>query len=136
MCRSIDRERRGDPGFTLLEVLVALAVVAISLVAIGSLVAATIRSTRLLDERVALRETTRAVFTALPDRDQLAPGNQTGQIDDYRWRLDVLPFAAPFVDPSQPSPWIPQTVVIRVLSPNGELLRIDTVRLRRAEPSK
>jgi len=129
-------ERHCEAGFTLLEVLVALAVVAISLAAIGSLVAGTIRSTRMLDERVALRETTRAVFTALPDRDQLAAGNVSGQIDDFRWRLDVLPFAAPFVDPSQPSPWIPQTVVLRVLSPSGQLLRIDTVRLQRGEASR
>jgi general secretion pathway protein I len=119
----------------LVEVLVALAVVAVSLAAIGSLVAANIRATRDLDQRLALVETTRAILTGMPDREQLAPGKLSGEIADYRWRLDVLQFVANFIDPRQATPWVPQTIVLRVQSPGGQMLRIDTVRLRRGPGS-
>jgi general secretion pathway protein I len=137
LCRSTSHaRRRHEAGFTLLEVLVALAVVAVSLAAIGSLVATNIRGTRTIDQRLALVETTRAILTGLPDREQLVPGNSTGEIADHRWRLDVLPFAAPFVDPRRPTPWLPQAVVVRVQSPSGQILRLDTVRLHRGQGSR
>jgi hypothetical protein len=50
-----------------------------------------------------------------------------------RWRIDVLPFAADFVDPTQRTQWVPLDVVIRVESPTGEVVRLDTVRLRHAD---
>jgi general secretion pathway protein I len=115
----------------LIEVLVALAVVVVFLAAIGSLVAANIRATRDLDQRLALVDTTRTIVTGMPDREQLAPGNLSGEIADHRWRLDVLSFAANFIDPGRVTPWVPQTVVLRVEAPGGQMLRVDTVRLRR-----
>ncbi len=133
MCQSNnDDERPSDAGFTMLEALVALAVIAISVAAIGSLIANNVHTTRWVDDRLAVVETARAVLAALPDRQQLSDGNLTGEIADNRWRVDVLPFAADFIDPSRPTPWIPQDVVIRVESPNGQVLRLDTVRLQRA----
>jgi hypothetical protein len=42
-----------------------------------------------------------------------------------------MPFSGNFVDHSAASPWIPQTIVLRVEAPTGEILRVDTVRLRR-----
>ena len=132
MCRSANSGSPGkEAGFTLIEVLVALAVVAISLSAIGSLVAANIRATRDLDQRFALLETSQAIVTGMPDREQLAAGNMSGEIAEHRWRLDVLQFDANFIDPGQATPWVPQTVVLRVQSPGGQMLRLDTVRLRR-----
>jgi general secretion pathway protein I len=136
LCRSTNLKcPRNAAGFTLVEVLVALAVLAVSLAAIGSLVANNIRATRALDQRLALVETTRAILTGLPDREQLIPGNLSGELADHHWRVDVLPFVANFIDPRRPTPWVPQTVVVRVQSPAGQLLRIDTVRLRRGQGS-
>ena len=132
MLRSI-RFRRGRAvaGFTLIEVLVALTVVAISLAAIGSLIATTIRGVRSLDTRLALIETARAVVTGLPDREELAPGNFSGDLASHRWRVDVLPFLIDAIDTQNPAPWTPQTVVVRVQSPAGPILQLNTVRLRR-----
>ena len=122
-------------GFTMIEALVALSVIAIVLTAIGLVVSANVRGTQMIAERLTLIETGRAMLTALPDRNQLAAGVTTGELANNRWRLDVLPFVADFVESSQPTPWVPQTVVLRLQSPNGEILRIDTVRLRRADGS-
>ena len=125
--------KRATSGFTLIEVLVALSVVAVALAAIGSLVATTVRGTRSLDVHLMLVETARMVATALPDRTALKPGNFSGEMAGHRWRIDVLPFNFPNMDPRLPTPWVPQAVVIRVQSPSGPVLRIDTVRLRQRE---
>jgi general secretion pathway protein I len=69
--RSCATQRRGQntAGFMLVEVLVALAVVAVALAAIGSLIATTVRGARSLDTHLMLAETARMIATALPDRD-------------------------------------------------------------------
>jgi general secretion pathway protein I len=134
LCRSTEPDRnRADSGFTLIESLVTVAVVAVALTAIGMLIGANIRATHSLDERLALIETARAILSGLPDREQLEPGDSTGALADHRWRIDVMPFAADFVDPSTPSPWQPEAIVLRVQAPSGEILRIDTVRLRHSQ---
>jgi len=120
----------GTQGFTLIEVLVALTVVAITLSAIGSLVATTIRGVRSVGGHLALTETARAILAGMPGRSELAPGNFSGAVAGHRWRVDVLPFQADFVD-LRKSEWIPQTVVVRVQSPNGPILQLNTVSLRR-----
>lgn len=130
MCPSIEPGSH-HAGFTLIESLVALAIVAMALTAIGMLVAANVRATRSLEQRLQLIETARAILSALPDRDQLAMGDTRGEISGQRWRLDVMAFSGNFVDQSVASPWIPQAVVLRVEAPTGEILRVDTVRLRR-----
>jgi general secretion pathway protein I len=129
--RSIEPAKtRRDGGFTLIEALVALAVVAVALTAIGMLIGANVRATQSLDQRLTLLETTRAILSALPRRDELAHGETSGEVAEHRWRLDVMPFVADFVDPSVPAPWIPEAVVLRVRAPTGEILRLDTIRLR------
>jgi general secretion pathway protein I len=132
LCPSIELENGSrQAGFTLIESLVALAIVAVALTAIGLLVGANIRATRSLEQRLALIETARAILTALPDRDQITMGNTRGEIAGQRWRLDIMPFSGNFIDQSAASPWIPQTIMLRVEAPTGEILRVDTVRLRR-----
>ena len=122
-----------EAGFTLIESLVALTVVAVVLAAIGALVAANVRGTRSVENRLSIVDTARMLLAALPDRDQLQPGDTRGELGGNSWRIDVMPFTAGFVDPSVPTPWIPQAVVIRVEAPTGEILRVDTVRLRSAQ---
>src|SRR5262245_6504730 len=123
----------GSAGFTLIEVLVALGVVATVLVAIGSLIAANVRGTRILDQQLSLTQTARVIMTGLPNRTELSPGRLSGETANHRWRIDVQPFVAAFIDRRRTTPWVPQAVVVQVQSPAGQLLRIETVRLRRAE---
>ena len=127
---TVSDKRRANAGFTLIEVLVALAVVSVSLAAIGSLIAVTTRGVRSIGLHLTLVETARAIVTGLPDRDQLVPGNFSGEAAGHRWRVDVLPFYANFIDPAA-SNWIPETVVVRVQSPAGPILQVNTVKLRR-----
>jgi general secretion pathway protein I len=125
------RLRKSSAGFTLIEVLVALAVVAASLAAIGSLVAVSMRGAQSIGQRLAFRETLRALVTSLPDRRDLDAVTTTGVAAGFRWRLEIAPFVATFVDPQAPTPWQPEAVVITVRSPSGQQLQINTIRLRR-----
>jgi general secretion pathway protein I len=123
-------QHNGTAGFTIIEVLVALAIVAISLSSIGLLIATTVRGTRAIERQVAELETLRSILAALPDRDQLAVGSLSGQRADHRWRIDVLPFAE--LDAQRATAWLPQSVVVTVLSPGGGAMQVETVRLRRS----
>jgi general secretion pathway protein I len=127
----LPRGSRGVFGFTLLEVLVALAVVAVSLAAIGSLVAATVRGSRSIEEHLALIATARAVIVGMPNRNTLSVGSLGGELNGHRWRIDVAPLRTDAADARPPTPWMPYTVAIEVRSPTGSMLRLNTVRLRR-----
>ena len=81
----MSRSRAAEEGFTLIEALVALAIVAASLASIGALIATTARGTRSIEQRLLRLEAARVALTALPDRDQLAPGGVSGELDGHRW---------------------------------------------------
>ena len=129
-------ERAGedqDPsaGFTLIEALVALVVAAVSLAAIGLLMAGNVRGSRRIEQHLGLVETLRAVETGLPDRTSLSAGTLSGEMHDQAWSVDVAPFPGDYVNPRAAQFWIPQTIVIKVQSPSGTVLQIETIRLGR-----
>jgi general secretion pathway protein I len=115
-------------GFTLIEALVALAIVAASLSSIAALTATTVRGSRSIERHLAELETARAIMTGLPDRDQLLPGSFSGETAGHRWRVDVSAFDATSLNVRQPA-WEPRAVVVTVQSPAGGVLHISTVRL-------
>jgi general secretion pathway protein I len=123
------KSRAGSEGFTLIEVLIALVIVSISLAALGPLMASNRRIAASLDTHLSLVETARGIETALPDRATLV-GSMAGESGDYRWGVFVRPYISNLVDPSLPTPWVPQAVAIRVQSPEGVSIQIDTVRLQ------
>jgi general secretion pathway protein I len=122
-------ERR-DAGFTVIEVLVALALVAVVIVAIGSLMATNVRGVRSFERHVALMQATRAAMTtAIPPRNALQPGTLSGQADGYRWTVDVSPLGGGWAVPNSEVAWVPELVRVRVSSPGGATSDIRTVRL-------
>ena len=78
-------------GFTLIEALVALAIIAAVLSSIGAVIGVTVKGTRAIDQRLALTGAAETVFAALPDRNALKPGRQSGELAGHRWRIDVAP---------------------------------------------
>lgn len=116
-------------GFTLIEVLVALAVVAICLAAIGSLVAGNIRGSGRIEQHIILVEALRAVETGLPDRDALSTGTLTGEMHGQAWTVDSAPLPGDEVNPRAARIWMPQTIAISVQSASGAVIQIETIRL-------
>jgi general secretion pathway protein I len=129
-------ERRGEDreasaGFALIEALVALAVAAVCLAAIGLLMAGNIRGSGRIEQHLGLVATVRAVEAGLPDRASLAAGTLTGEMHDQAWSVDIAPFPGDFVNPRAAQFWTPQIVVIKVQSPSGAALRLETIMLGR-----
>ena len=124
-----------DAGFTIIEVLIALAVVAVSIVAIGSVMSTNVRGVRLLEQHVTLMQTARTVMTVgIPPRAELGPAGLSGRIDDYKWTIDVGPLGDGWDVPGADFAWIPALVKIRVRSPSGAETDLRTVRLMRRPP--
>src|SRR5215475_11480196 len=123
-----------DGGFTIIEVLIALAVVAIAIVAIGYVMSTNARGVRGLENHVALVQTAQTVLaTAIPPRKELAPGSLAGEIRDYRWQVDIGPVGDGWVVHNVDIAWIPELVKIRVRSPSGAEIDLETVRLMRGQ---
>jgi len=149
IARSEIRPPRGCAGFTMIEVLVAIAVLAVVLGAIGAVVGNTVRTIRSVDRRLPLLETAQSLIAALPARDALQPGTQTGTSGDFRWRIDAVLLNIPVPDNAAAalstaatgaspaaaagaSPkvnWVPLAITVRVQGSEGPPVRLDTVRL-------
>jgi general secretion pathway protein I len=131
LCRlASSRPARGSAGFTLIEVVVTLAVIGAILLSIGSLVSVAVRGTHALDDHLVLVETARAIETGLPDRDSMTVGTLSGERDGQLWRVDVQPFSGALDAQAQP-PWVPLSASITVRTPDGTSLTVTTVRLGR-----
>ena len=129
MCRQ-PRPDIGDKnaGFTILEVLIAIAVVATVLTAIGALTGATTRGIRTLEQHVVVVETARSVLASLQSSTPLSSTETAGELFGNRWRIGISPYAVGPVMPD--SQWVPATVTVRVQSPSGATLNVETVRLQ------
>ena len=122
-----------NAGFTLIEVLVALSIVAVSLSSIGALMATNVRATKVVDARLFRLETTRSVLAALPEPEQLVPGVLAGDAGGHAWRIDVAPFDLKQIGAKPSLAWSAEVLSLTVQSPFAGPLQINTVRLRRRE---
>jgi general secretion pathway protein I len=129
IARSDGRPPRGNAGFTLIEVLVAIAVLAVVLGAIGAVVGNTVRAIRSVDRRLPLLETAQSLIASLPTRDALQPGTQTGMSGEFRWRIDAILLNRNVPDDAKAAKWMPLAITVRVQGNEGPPLRLDTVRL-------
>lgn len=108
----------------------ALALVAVSIVAIGAVMGVKTRGVRAMEQHVALMQAVRTLMTVgIPPRAELRPGASTGQAEGFRWTIDVSPLGGDWTVPQGNAPWAPELVRIRVRSPGSALSDIRTVRL-------
>jgi general secretion pathway protein I len=123
---------RNDSGFTIIEVLVALAIVAVSIVAIGQLMSTNARGVRKLEDHVALVQSAQTVLaTEIPAWGELVPGRLSGRNGDARWQIDVSPVGGDWITDKDDVDWIPELVKLRVRGPTGATIDLETVRLTR-----
>ena len=115
-------------GFTIIEVLIALAVVAVSILAIGSVMSTNVRGVRAMEQHVTLMETARAVMAAeVPSHARLGFGSLSGKTNDLAWTIEVSPLGEQWN--AADAPWIPALVRIEVRAPSGAVSDLRTVRL-------
>ncbi|MET0674949.1 MAG: prepilin-type N-terminal cleavage/methylation domain-containing protein [Bradyrhizobium sp.] len=118
---------RGQGGFTLIEALVALAIIAAVLSSIGAVIGTTVKGTRTIDQRLALTGAAETLLAGLPERNALKRGRQTGELAGHRWRIDVAPLSA--ADEDLQGRFVPLAVNLRMQAPGGPAIQITTVRL-------
>jgi general secretion pathway protein I len=117
-------------GFTILEVLIALAVVAVSIVAIGSVMSTNVRGVRSLEQHVTMIQATRAVMaTEISSHAKIGFGTWSGRTSDHQWRIDISPMGKEWGAASKDVDWIPALVRVQVRSPSGAVTDLRTVRL-------
>jgi general secretion pathway protein I len=118
-------------GFTLIEVLVALAIVATVLSSIGAVIATSVKGTRSIDQRLALTGAAETLLAELPARNLLKAGRQSGELAGQRWRIDVsaMNTSAGNDDAPQNPRFVPLAVTMRLQAPNGPAIQLTTVRL-------
>lgn len=122
-------------GFTLVEALAALAIVAVSLAAIGALSNASMHSSLYVGRHLAEIETARKLVAELPPRQALTDGTHVGVLDGHNWRIDAAPYPNALPPQNASVKWRPQLIAVSVMAPTGGVVEIDTIRLReRATP--
>ena len=122
-------------GFTIIEVLIALAVVAVSIVAIGSVMSTNARGVRTLEQHVTLMQTARSVMAEdVPPRAEIGFGTLSGKTNGEQWRVAVGPMDGEWSAAGDKAAWIPALVRIQVRSPSGAVIDVRTVRLMHGEP--
>jgi general secretion pathway protein I len=119
----------GTAGFTLIEALVALAIIAAVLSSIGAVIATTVKGTRSIDQRLALAGAAETLLAALPARNLLTPGRQSGELAGHRWRIDVAPMNVAVQEGAQGARFVPLAVNMRMQAPGGPAIQVTTVRL-------
>ena len=132
MCRlTSSKPARGTAGFTLIEVVVTLAVIAAILVSIGSLVGVAVRGTHALDDHLVLVETARAIEAGLPDRNSLTVGTHVRRTGRPALACRRATVSRRNSTRRRQTPWVPLTASITVQTPDGTSLTVTTVRLGR-----
>lgn len=126
------KTQRPDAGFTVVEQLVAIAVLGVTLAAIGRLVGSTLRGAGQIERRVSLIQVANSLlFSNMPGRDGLTAPESEGEAWGHRWRMRVGSAA---VDPN-PAPensrWTPMHVDLLIQGPSGAAMRLQTIRLQR-----
>ncbi|MCP3401795.1 general secretion pathway protein GspI [Bradyrhizobium sp. CCGB20] len=118
----------------MIEAVVALALVAIVLAAIGTLVASNSRGALKLEQHAALVDAARLVASTLPRAGAPMPDDLRGRVAGHRWQMRVSQFLGdvPVVPESR---FIPQRVELRVQSPSGAILSLETIRLQSRDGS-
>ncbi|CCD94818.1 putative General secretion pathway protein I, GspI [Bradyrhizobium sp. ORS 375] len=128
----VETDHSSEAGFTLIEVLVALAVVTISLVAIGAVVSRNAASVRKLEQHVTLVTDARlALATALADRNRLQPGSLTQRSGSGSVVMQISPLGGDWEQPAGQQGWVPEAVTLRVRTGSGAIADVQTVRLVR-----
>ena len=118
-------------GFTLIEVLVALAIVAAVLSSIAAVIATSVKGTRSIDQRLALTGAAETLLAELPARNLLKTGRQSGELAGHRWRIDVSAMNASVTndDAPQNTRFVPLAVTMRLQAQDGPAIQLTTVRL-------
>ncbi len=88
-------ERHGQSGFSLVEVLCALAIAAASIVVLSGGATGSLRGARALDMHLGARMVLQSILEDELSASATAPATRQGESGPYRWQLRIEPAEAP-----------------------------------------
>lgn len=88
-------EGNGQSGFSLVEVLCALAIAAASIVVLSGGATGSLRGARALDMHLGARMVLQSILEDELSASATAPATRQGDSGAYRWQLKIEPAAAP-----------------------------------------
>jgi general secretion pathway protein I len=133
--RARPRSSSSARGFTLIEVLVAFAILALTLAALMQVFAAGLRSSDAVDRHLMATMLARSVMDDLGAEIPIAAGERSGEIEQgYRWTVRIQPSATiPSVAIAE---WMqtPYEIQVEVTWNDRPIMRLTTLRVV-AEPT-
>jgi prepilin-type N-terminal cleavage/methylation domain-containing protein len=126
------RDGSGQAGFTLLEALVALAVILAFAVVLGPHLSQARRIMADADGRVAAQVLLRSLLDAPFDRSGVANMSRDGETAGLRWRVASEPVAAAAPRAADRQNWQAYRVMASVAWGSDQVITAETIRLRRA----
>jgi prepilin-type N-terminal cleavage/methylation domain-containing protein len=127
--------RTTSRGFVLIEVLVAVAVAAVLLVALSRAFVSTWMGISTVREEAETMLIARALIGSVTPRDNATELSQQGSIGRYNWALEVkkAPMAAPAAGAESETPfrWTLYRAGVVVTAPSGRRTSLETSRLSR-----
>jgi len=126
------RDGSGQAGFTLLEALVALAVILAFAVVLGPHLSQARRIMADADGRVAAQVLLRSLLDAPFDRSGVANMSRDGETAGLRWRVASEPVAAAAPRATDRPNWQAYRVMASVAWGADQVITAETIRLRRA----
>jgi Tfp pilus assembly protein PilV len=127
------RDGSGQAGFSLLEALVALALVLAFAVVLGPHLSHARRIMADADGRVAAQVLLRSLLDAPFDRSDLANVSRDGETAGLRWRVASEPVAAAAPRAAARPNWQAYRVTASVAWGADQVITAETIRLRRAQ---
>jgi Tfp pilus assembly protein PilV len=120
-------------GFTLLEALVALALVLAFVATLGPYLFYSRRLMGNAEQRVAAQILLRTLLDAPFDRSRLANAARGGELNGLRWRIVTQRFAGDAVPSDVRPSWSAYRVIASVSTSAGQTVSAETIRLGKPE---
>lgn len=142
-CVRSARPRGSQRGYTLLEIIVAFAVLGLALVLLLGTLSGGIRQVRWAADSARAALHAQSLLDSVGVGEVLQAGRRDGSFDDgrYRWRLQVEPYVDPGPRPPRPvDPYAPRLMELQLRVTWGEggpreRLELRTLRLVQPDPS-
>ena len=131
------RCRQRQPGFTLIEIIVALAILAVALGTLFQAFSTGLRATAVTDRRAAAVMLAQSLLDRIGQDIPLAAGEQAGVSEDgLHWSIAIAP--SPLITPERraDSPLLPFDVAVTVAADGGRPVTLTTLRLAPAAASE